>query len=451
MIHNVKRGCDLPISGQPEQKIDSKKVVTSVGILGPDYVGMKPTMLVNEGDFVAAGQALFGCKKTEGVVYTAPIAGRVTAVRRGEKRRFISVEIQAASAPAGQAEAVEFPVFGDLSKVTRNLLYDVLLKSGAWTGLRTRPFGKVANPKLPPHSIFVTAIDTNPLAADPQVVIGQRSQDFEKGLEVLSYLGDHAVHVCIAPQSRVPQPKLAGVKYHEFAGPHPAGLPGTHIHMIDPVGPKKSVWYIGYQDVIAIGALFRTGRIDGTRVISLAGPRVRAPRLVQTVLGADLDQLLSGELIGENNRVISGSILNGRQQSDEAKFLGRYHIQVSALEEGNEREFLGWQMPGANKFSLAKIYLGAVLAGKRFDFTTSTGGSKRAMVPNGSYEKVMPLDILATQLLRALITKDTDLAQALGALELEEEDLALCTYVCPGKYDYGSALRQSLTLIEKEG
>jgi Na+-transporting NADH:ubiquinone oxidoreductase subunit A len=451
MMHNVKRGCDLPISGQPEQKIDSKKVVTSVGILGSDYVGMKPTMMVNEGDFVAAGQALFGCKKTEGVIYTAPIAGRVTAVRRGDKRRFISVEIQAASAPAGQPEAVEFPVFGDLSKVTRNLIYDVLLKSGAWTGLRTRPFGRVANPQSPPHSIFVTAIDTNPLAADPQVVIGQRPQDFEKGLEVLSFLGDHAVHVCLAPQSRVPQPKLAGVKYHEFAGPHPAGLPGTHIHMIDPVGPKKLVWYIGYQDVIAIGALFRTGRTDATRVISLAGPRVRAPRLVQTVLGAELDQLTAGELIGENNRVISGSILNGRQTNAETKFLGRYHNQVSVLEEGNEREFLGWQMPGANKFSLAKIYLGAVLAGKRFDFTTSTGGSKRAMVPNGSYEKVMPLDILATQLLRALITQDTDLAQALGALELEEEDLALCTYVCPGKYDYGSALRQSLTLIEKEG
>jgi Na+-transporting NADH:ubiquinone oxidoreductase subunit A len=173
--------------------------------------------------------------------------------------------------------------------------------------------------------------------------------------------------------------------------------------------------------------------------------------LVQTIAGAELDQLLAGELIGENNRVISGSILKGRQRSEEARFLGRYHTQVSVLEEGSEREFLGWQMPGANKFSLAKIYLGSVLTGKRFDFTTSTGGSKRAMVPNGSYEKMMPLDILATQLLRALITQDTDLAQALGALELEEEDLALCTYVCPGKYDYGSALRQSLTLIEKEG
>lgn len=451
MIHSIKRGCDLPISGEPEQKIDSKKSVTSVAIVGSDYVGMKPTMLVNEGDFVAAGQPLFACKKTEGVHYSSPVAGVVKAINRGEKRRFISVEVRIADPPAGQSAKISYPTYDDLSKVPRNLIYDNLLKSGAWVGLRTRPFGRVANPKQLPHSIFVTAIDTNPLAVDPQGVAIERPADFEKGLEVLTCLGDHAVHVCTAPASRVPAPKLNGVKYHEFAGPHPAGLPGTHIHFIDPVGPKKSVWYINYQDVMAIGALFRTGHIDGQRVIALAGPRVKSPRLIRTYLGADLDQLTQGELIGENNRVVSGSILSGRQRSDQEHHLGRYHQQIAVLEEGTEREFLGWQMPGADKFSLAKIYLGSLLSGKRFDFTTSTGGSKRAMVPNGSYEKVMPLDILPTQLLRALITKDTDLAQALGALELEEEDLALCTYVCPGKYDYGAALRQNLTLIEKEG
>jgi Na+-transporting NADH:ubiquinone oxidoreductase subunit A len=451
MIHSIKRGCDLPISGEPEQKIDSKKTVNSVAVIAADYVGMKPTMLVDEGDYVAAGQPLFACKKTEGVHYSAPIAGFIKAIVRGEKRRFISVQIQAAEPPSGQVAKIAYPKYDDLNKVPRNLIYDVLLKSGAWVGLRTRPFGRVANPQRPPHSIFVTAIDTNPLAADPQNVCIERPADFERGLEVLTCLGDHAVHVCTAPGSRVPAPKLPGVKYHEFAGPHPAGLPGTHIHFIDPVGPKKSVWYINYQDVIAIGSLFRTGFVDSERVISLAGPRVKSPRLVRTVLGADLDQLTQGELIGANNRVISGSILNGRKRCDQEHYLGRYHQQVSVIEEGTEREFLGWQLPGADKFSLAKIYLGSVLTGKRFDLTTSTGGSKRAMVPNGSYEKVMPLDILPTQLLRALITKDTDLAQALGALELEEEDLALCTYVCPGKYDYGSALRQNLTLIEKEG
>lgn len=451
MIHSIKRGCDLPISGEPEQKIDSKKTVTSVAILGADYMGMKPTMLVNDGDYVAAGQPIFACKKTEGVHYSAPVGGFITAINRGEKRRFISVEIQVAGPPTGQAAKIAYPTYDDLSKVPRNLIYDVLLNSGTWVGLRTRPFGRVANPKQPPHSIFVTAIDTNPLAVDPQIVTAERPADFEKGLEVLTCLGDHAIHVCTAPASRVPAPKLSGVKYHEFAGPHPAGLPGTHIHFIDPVGPKKSVWYINYQDVMAIGSLFRTGYVNSERVIALAGPRVKAPRLIRTILGADLDQLTQGELIGEKNRVISGSILNGRKRSDQEHHLGRYHQQVSGLEEGTDREFLGWQMPGGDKFSLAKIYLGSILSGKKFDFTTSTGGSKRAMVPNGSYEKVMPLDILPTQLLRALITKDTDLAQALGAMELEEEDLALCTYVCPGKYDYGLALRQNLTLIEKEG
>lgn len=450
MVHNIKRGFDLPIAGRPEQKIDSKLTVTTVALLGDDYVGMKPTMLVAEGDSVAAGQPLFVCKKTEGVHYTSPVAGRVKSVNRGEKRRFVSMVIEADNT-ASALPPVEFSVFSDLSKVPRNLVYDVLLKSGTWTGLRTRPFGKVADPKHQPHSIFVTAIDTNPLAADPQVIIAERPQDFEKGLEVLDSLGDTPVHVCTAANAKVPRPQLSGVKYHEFSGPHPAGLPGTHIHMIDPVGPKKLVWYINYQDVLAIGALFRTGRIDASRVVALGGPQVRSPRLVRTLLGADLGQLVAGELTGDDVRVVSGSVFNGRTMTSELAFLGRYHLQVCALAEGREREFLGWQLPGADKFSLARIYLGSILSGKQFDFTTSTGGSKRAMVPNGSYEKVMPLDVLPTQLLRALLTKDTDLAQGLGALELEEEDLALCTYVCPGKYDYGSALRESLTLIEKEG
>lgn len=446
MVHYVRRGFDLPISGQPEQRIEQGPKVGSVAILGDDYIGMKPTMLVEEGEQVAAGQPVFACKKTPGVIYTAPAAGRVSGVVRGDKRKFVSLIIEKEG-----DERVEFQNFGDLTKIHRQLIIDNLLNSGVWTGIRVRPFSKVADPSTRPHSIFVTAIDTHPLAANPEVVLAQYQDFFIAGLNVLSLMGDHAVHVCTALNAKIPGEKVPGVKFHEFQGPHPAGLPGTHIHMIDPVGPNKLVWYVGYQDVIAIGHLFLRGTIWTERIVSLAGPRVKNPRLVRTSLGANLDQLTAGQLIGDHNRVISGSVLSGRSRTDAVCFLGRYHNQVSVLEEGDEREFLGWQMPGPDKFSLTKAYLGSWLLGKRFDFTTSTGGSKRAMVPIGTYEKVMPLDILPTQLLRSLIVQDSDSAQALGALELDEEDLALCTYVCPGKYEYGSILRENLTRIEKEG
>jgi Na+-transporting NADH:ubiquinone oxidoreductase subunit A len=218
------------------------------------------------------------------------------------------------------------------------------------------------------------------------------------------------------------------------------------------VGPEKTVWYLNYQDVVAIGAFFLTGRLDTRRVISLAGPVVNRPRLLETRLGAQVDQLVAGELHPDVvSRVISGSVLCGRAAAGPVNFLGRYHLQISALQEGNQREFLGWQGPGFDKYSVTNIFASALSKGKKFALTTSTGGSERAMVPLGTYEKVVPMDILPTQLLRSLIVRDTEQAQRLGALELEEEDVALCTFVCPGKYEYGTLLRDNLTTIQREG
>jgi len=295
-------------------------------------------------------------------------------------------------------------------------------------------------------------MDTNPLAADPELVISGHKDLFVAGLQVIRQLTSGKLHVCHRNDSRIPGDSIPSVEMHEFTGPHPAGLAGTHIHNVDPVGPNRTVWQIGYQDVIAIGHLFTTGKIMTERVVALAGPVVSKPRLIRTRLGANLDELVAGEVEKPDNvRVISGSVLAGRKAEPNKHYLGRFHNQISVLEEGNKREFLGWQMPGADKYSLTKIYLGSWLTGKLFPMTSSTGGSKRAMVPMGTYEKVMPLDILPTQLLRSLIYGDTDESQLLGALELDEEDLALCTFVCPGKYNYGQILRDNLTIIEKEG
>ena len=443
----IKRGLDLPITGAPEQRIEAGRPVRSVAVIGFDHHGMKPTMAVQVGDRVKLGQVLFSDKKTPGVTFTAPGAGTVSAIHRGEQRLLQSVVIDLEG-----DEAVEFARYGDaeIDRLDDPAVRTNLIDSGLWTALRARPFSKVPAIDAKPHSIFVTAMDTHPLAADPTVVIAEYKDDFARGVRVLARIAP--VVVCHADGARMPCSGLADVRTEAFAGPHPAGLAGTHIHFLDPVHAEKSVWSLNYQDAIAIGKLFSTGRLWTERVVSIAGPMAVKPRLVRTRLGASLDELAAGELkAGKKVRVISGSVFGGRTSRGACAYLGRYHLQVSCLEEGTEREMLHYLRAGANKHSVMNLYLSKLSPDRLFDFTTSTNGSPRAMVPIGNYEEVMPLDILPTQLLRSLIVGDTEMAQKLGCLELDEEDLALCTYVCAGKYEYGPILRDNLTRIEKEG
>ncbi|MGT3005614.1 Na(+)-translocating NADH-quinone reductase subunit A [Pasteurella multocida] len=443
----IKKGLNLPISGSPEQVIRDGNAITEVALLGEEYVGMRPSMKVREGDVVKKGQVLFEDKKNPGVVFTAPASGTVTAIHRGAKRVLQSVVIKIEG--NGQITFEKYTT-EQLNQLTSEQVRQNLQTSGLWTALRTRPFSKVPAVDAAPVSIFVNAMDTNPLCADPQVIVQQSAQAFEAGLTVLSRLHEGKVYLCKAANASIPSPSIANLDVKEFAGPHPAGLSGTHIHFIDPVSATKFVWYINYQDVIAVGKLFTTGELDVSRVVSLAGPQVKNPRLVRTVLGANLSQLTANEVKDGENRVISGSVLSGAKAAGPVDYLGRYALQVSVLEEGREKEFLGWIMPGANKYSLSRTVLGH-FSKKLFNFTTALNGGERAMVPIGAYERVMPLDIIPTLLLRDLAAGDTDSAQALGCLELDEEDLALCTFVCPGKNEYGPLLRQALDKIEKEG
>jgi Na+-transporting NADH:ubiquinone oxidoreductase subunit A len=443
----VRRGLDLPISGAPEQVVYDGPVISQVALVGSDYHGMKPTMAVREGDQVKLGQLLFTDKKNASARYTAPAAGTVTAINRGERRVFQSLVIDIdgdASEPFDKYTAKQLHSLG------RAEVIEHLVKSGQWTALRTRPFSKVPAADTTPSSIFVTAMDTNPLSADPTVIIEQRAEDFSSGLAILTRLTDGLVNLCVAPSSKISGDNIDGVREIKFNGPHPAGLVGTHIHMVDPVSADKTVWSIGYQDVIAIGALFTTGRIDVRRVIALAGPQVTQPRLLEIRLGANINQLVIGELKNDENRVISGSVLSGRHAVSEFAFLGRYHSQVSVIEEGRDREFLHYLRAGVNKHSSLPVFISS-LTKKLFSMTTSTNGSERAMVPVGGYERVTALDILPIQLLRSLIVGDTEMAQKLGCLELDEDDMGLYTYVCVGKYEYGRILRDNLTKIEKEG
>jgi Na+-transporting NADH:ubiquinone oxidoreductase subunit A len=446
----IKRGLDLPIVGAPRQEIAAGPQISSCAIIGDDFVGLKPRMLVNEGDRVQLGQPLFEDKRFEAIKYTAPAGGVVRAVNRGARRVLQSVVIQIDDS----AEPVQFAkcAAGDIGGLSREQVVENLLASGLWTALRTRPYSKVANPEGAPAAVFITAIDTRPLAGDPAVVIGEAAEDFANGVRILSKLTEGVTHVCHAADATLPQPSEPGIRYTGFEGPHPAGLVGTHIHFLDPVAADHAVWHIGYQDVIAVGELFRTGVLPTSRVVAISGPAAGDPRLVRARRGASIAELVEGEVSGDGNvRVISGDVLTGGHAVDAFAFLGAFDTQVTLLPEGNHQDFFGWIIPSMEKFSTARVHLSSLLGLDKIKFHTNLNGSPRAMIPVGLYEDVMPMDILATQLLRAILVLDTETAQQLGALELDEEDLALCSYVCMSKYEYGLALRANLDKIEAEG
>ncbi|MYI76088.1 MAG: Na(+)-translocating NADH-quinone reductase subunit A [Acidobacteria bacterium] len=454
-LHSFRKGLRLPLAGAPVQEIETVPEPRHVALVAADAVGLRPAMHVAVGDEVRRGQLLFEDKTLPGVRYTAPAAGRVAAVNRGARRALQSVVIELSRAERegrGPDEAAYSAFTGrHPSGMAADDVRALLLESGLWTALRARPFGRVADPAARPHSIFVTATDTQPHAPAPAAVIG-RGEAFERGVAALCRLTDGPVYVCTDPDTDVQLPANDQVRHEQFSGPHPAGTVGLHIHTLDPVDRRKTVWHAGAQDVAAIGALFRTGTLDVTRVVALAGPLVRRPRLLRTRLGAALDDLVRGELHDGEARVISGSVLSGRTAAGPVHgYLGRYHQQVAVLAEGREREFLGWLSPGLRKFSAVRTFVAGWLPGRQFRMTTSTHGGRRAIVPIGTFERVMPLDLMATALLRALLMGDVDRAEELGCLELDEEDLALCTFVCAGKNDYGPHLRQVLDTLEREG
>ncbi|MBE0442143.1 Na(+)-translocating NADH-quinone reductase subunit A [Psychrobacter sp. FME13] len=447
----IKKGLDLPITGEPSREISEHKP-THVAVIGYDYVGMKPTMNVKEGDTVAKGQPVFEDKKRAGVIYTAPAAGKVIAINRGERRVFESLVI--AVDPNGEEVKFEQYDSQQLADLDPEVVETQLLASGEWTAFRTRPYSRTPEIGARPHAIFVTAMDTNPLAFDPMLLISEQLQAFNDGLAVLSTLSPKTFVCHNGDTQLTPVAKTAAnnvTEYHGFAGKHPAGLAGTHIHFLHPIMRGVSVWTIGYQDVIAIGKLFTTGRLYTPRMVSLAGPAATNPHLVVTERGADITALTKGQLAAGENRIISGSVLSGRKLFSNIAYLGRFHNQISALAEGHERPAFHFFTPGKNRFSKLPIYISQFFGGKKYNFTTTSNGSPRAMVPIGVFEEVMPQDYLPTQLLRALIVEDIVSAVDLGALELDEEDLALCTFVSPGKYEFGDILRDNLTRIELEG
>ena len=460
-LHKIEKGLDLPIPGKPLQVIRGTSPCTRVAVVADDFPGMKPRMHVEEGQTVKRGQLLFEDRKMPGVLHTAPAAGRVLGVNRGEKRALQTIVIELSEGERSGApsddEYARFESFtgADPSSLSRDQIRGLLTESGLWTAIRARPFSKVPSPESSAEALFITATDTNPLAPLPEVVLADQMDDFKLGTSIVAKLVDGPTYLCVGEHSEIGDDAPAGVSVERFAGPHPSGTVGLHIHTLRPVSRQKTVWHLGYQDVAAIGRLFKSGKLDVSRVISIAGPNVEEPRLERSRIGACISEAVASDLArtGEKEiRTISGSVLSGKRTDGEIfDYLGRYERQISLLEEDREHVFLGWLSPGANLFSLAGIYWSKIFTPDRYRFTTSTNGSVRAMVPIGQYEKIMPMDLMPTFLLRALMVGDVERAENLGLLELDEEDLALCTYVCPGKVNYGPLLRQNLEIIEKEG
>ncbi|MDJ0909507.1 MAG: Na(+)-translocating NADH-quinone reductase subunit A [Woeseiaceae bacterium] len=439
----IKRGLDIPLAGTPEPAIGRSNPVSTVALLGLDTPGLKPRMSVAVGDRVKLGQPLFVDKRQPDVPYTSPGAGVVKDIHRGARRVLLSVVIE-----LDGDESETFPQIEPdrIASIDDQELQKILVASGAWTSFRTRPFSHVPAPDTRPHSMFVTAIDTNPHAPDPAQIIAEQQEAFSMGATAVARLSEGQTFVCTAAGASIEVP--GACERAEFSGPHPAGLPGTHIHFIDPVSENKTCWHIGYQDVIAIGQLLLTGRPFTERVISMSGPMIEKPRLIRTRAGASLKDLLEGEVKLGDVRVVSGSVLSGHRGVGGVDWLGRYHRQVTVIEESRDRELLHWMRPGVGKYSSLRAFVGHLFSRKPFELTASQNGSPRAMVPIGAFERVMPLDILPTMLLKSILVRDTEGAKGLGALELDEEDLALCTFVCNGKYDYGPHLRQTLDEIE---
>jgi Na+-transporting NADH:ubiquinone oxidoreductase subunit A len=450
-MHAIQKGLDLPIAGRPEPVVREGPAITRVAVLGADFHGLRPGDIAAVGSRVRRGEALFEDKKRPGIRHTAPAAGTVLAVNRGDKRAFASLVI-AVDESGGADDHATFASYtgAKADALGTEGLRALLRESGLWTAFRTRPWSRVPEAAAVASAIFVTAMDTRPLAAPMGLRLAGREDDFARGVLALREITPGSVFVCRGPGDAITIPAADRVVEEIFTGPHPAGLAGTHIHFLHPVGHDRAVWHVGAEDVAAIGQLLASGKLDTTRVVSIGGPGVATPVIARTRLAASTAELLAGRLAPGEQRIVSGSVLDGRSAAGEALgYLGRYHGQVSVLPEGRDRELFGWIAPGTQKHSVKRAVLGALGSAAKA-LTTTTNGSLRAHVPIGSQEAVMPLDILPTFLCRALLSGDIERAEALGALELDEEDLALCTYACPGKNDYGPMLRDALARLEKE-
>jgi Na+-transporting NADH:ubiquinone oxidoreductase subunit A len=435
MRFRIRNGFDIPLDGAPESTAAAIVRTRRVALVGTDYADLRPSLAVEKGDRVRAGETVFSGRRHPDIHVTAPASGVVRDIYWRRRHRLKSVVIDVNDDPP-----IEFECFGatDLSELPARVVRERLLESGLWVALRARPYEFIPAPDIEPRAIFLTAIDPTPLAPDPFTQISAQANDFSNGITVISRLTRGNTYVCTASEQKIDLPEIQNVTQVEFDGPHPAGLPGTHIHALEKVSAIPDLWHIGYQDVIAIGQLFTRGIASQQRVIGVCGPGARSPRLLRVPVGAELAELLRDEC-KPDCRMISGSVLSGHQAPG---FLGRYHNQVTLL-----------PYEARKAVRLANIARMIWRGNTGLDRAASCAmhGFPGGMLPLEEFERVWPYRMAPAALLRSLLSGDTERAIELGCLGLAEEDLALCTYICVAKHDYAQALRRTLHDIEQLG
>ena len=472
----IRKGLDLPISGAAEKRLTDARSITTYAMKPTDFVGLTPRLLVEEGDRVAVGDALFCDKSDERIRFTSPVSGQVKAIVRGEKRKLLEVVVEADFKSSGSvgSNCKSSPTPMDAVAIKA-----AMLQCGLWTQMRQRPFGTVANPDDEPKAIFVSAFSSAPLAPDYDFVMRGREEALKKGVEALAKLTDGKVHVCFRPNQRLAKQLStlnSQLSTHYINGPHPAGNIGTQIAHIDPINKGEIVWTMNLQDVAVLGELVATGIYKPERVVAVAGPTIKNPHYYRVRFGACLAEITKAQLLNneypkmdannatKENRVISGDILSGTQITADG-FLSAYDDLVSILPEGDYYDFMGWLMPGFRKFSFSRTFLSGFMPKSTFKpmgielprfenfwkFDTNTHGDLRPLVFTGNFERVFPFDIYPTQLIKACIIGDIELMENLGIYEVEPEDFALCEFIDTSKTDIQAIVREALEKLRKEG
>jgi Na+-transporting NADH:ubiquinone oxidoreductase subunit A len=444
-VIKIKRGLTINLVGEAE------KTVTEINpkycaIKPVDFIGVFPKLLIQEGDPVKAGTPLFFDKYRDRIRFTSPISGTVKELRRGEKRILLEIIIES----DGKDSAVDFGK-ADPNKLTREEVIGKLLESGVWPMIRQRPYSIIAEPSAKPKAIFISGFDTSPLAPDYDLVVHGNGEAFQAGIDALIRLTDGTVHLNINIDLAASKvfTNCKGVRINKFSGKHPAGNIGTQIAFIDPINKGDIVWYLGPQEVLHIGRLFLSGKVDSTQLVALTGSEVKRPHYFKTKIGSSLNDLVKDNLAGDHSRYISGNVLTG-QSIDKHGFLGFYHSQVTVIPEGDHHEFFGWALPGFSKFSFSRSYFSWLKPSAKYRLDTNYNGGERAYVMTGQFEKVFGWDILPLQLIKAILIDDIDAMEKLGIYEVDEEDFALCEFIDTSKTEIQQIVRRGLDLMRKE-
>ncbi|MFJ1435058.1 Na(+)-translocating NADH-quinone reductase subunit A [Capnocytophaga canimorsus] len=442
----IRKGLDIHLEGEAEKITRQLPLAKMYGLKPSDFHSVVPKLIAKEGTEVKAGEAVFHDKKDERVLFPSPVSGKIAEIVRGERRKILEIKI------LPDIEQV-FKDFGskDPAKMSAEQIKDFLLSTGAWTFIKQRPYDIIAGADTTPKAIFVSACKTNPLAPDYDYVLKGKEKQLQTALTALAKLTTGKVHVSVFKNSSLsPFRNLKDIVLHNVSGPHPAGNVSTQIAKIDPINKGEVVWVVTPQDLVVMGELFLTGKLNLTRTLALTGACVEKPQYVSVIAGAQVDSVVSGNLKKEKSRVISGDVLTGKKVSEDG-FLGYYDDQVTAIPEGDDYEFFGWNKPVFNKVSTTRAMTFSWLnPKKKYNLNTNTNGEHRAFVMTGMYEEVFPLDIYPMQLLKACLYKDLDELENLGAYEVAPEDFALTEFVCVSKQPHQKIIREGLDLMMQE-